>query len=117
MLRSTTTVRSQEKSALNVSNLKQLQKQRTATSNRTGGASSSAQTSTGHKVTADKIKPRVTSLNTNLIVYHLLNFIFLRYLMKIMSMSRLNQCLKANLLLRLDMEVLCFKASKVEPLL
>ena len=59
MQRSTATVRSQEKSGfLNASNLKQLQKQRTATSNRTGGASSSAHTSTGQKPT-EKLKPRV----------------------------------------------------------
>ncbi len=58
MQRSTATVRSQDKSFLNASNLKQLQKQRTATSNRTGGASSSAHTSTGQKP-AEKLKPRV----------------------------------------------------------
>lgn len=57
-MRSTTTVRSHEKSLLNATNLIKLQKQRTATSNRTGGASSSAQTSTGHKI-VEKIKPRV----------------------------------------------------------
>lgn len=59
MPRSTGTLRSQN-AMLTTNQRTLIMQQRTATSNRTGGISSSAHTSSAHKVT-EKQKPRVCS--------------------------------------------------------